>query len=81
MTSKPTIPLSDLLPGEQGRIEHLASDTPEHLRNRVFALGFVPGTIVKTVRKAPLGDPTEYELRGGRVSLRRSEARLVAIVK
>ena len=38
------------------------------------ALGFVRGTHVRVLRRAPFGDPVEYGLRGTRVSLRRSEA-------
>ncbi len=46
---------------------------------RLLALGFVPGTRVRVVRSAPLRDPVEYELRGTRVSLRRTEAALVTV--
>ena len=73
--------LSHLAPGDSARLSGFSDEIPEHLRNRVLALGFVPGTEVKSVRRAPFGDPTEYELRGGRVSLRRSEAALLLIVK
>lgn len=37
-------------------------------------LGLVPGTKVGLVNVAPLGDPLELELRGGRLSIRRAEA-------
>ena len=42
-------------------------------------LGFCPGTRVRVVRRAPLGDPVLYELRGYRIALRRSEARLIRV--
>jgi ferrous iron transport protein A len=41
---------------------------------RLLALGLAPGTRVRVVRRAPLGDPTVYELRGYQLCLRRSEA-------
>jgi len=46
---------------------------------RLLDLGFVPGTRVRVVRRAPLGDPTLYELRGTQLCLRRSEAARVRV--
>jgi ferrous iron transport protein A len=40
---------------------------------RLTELGFVPGTEVMVLRRAPLGDPIEIELRGYRVCLRRQD--------
>jgi ferrous iron transport protein A len=37
-------------------------------------LGFVPGTTVTLVRRAPMGDPIELRLRGTHFSIRNSEA-------
>jgi len=37
-------------------------------------MGFLPGTVVKVERRAPMGDPTVYELRGYRLALRRESA-------
>jgi ferrous iron transport protein A len=42
-------------------------------RGRVADLGFVPGTHVKVIRRAPLGDPIEIEIRGYRLCLRSSD--------
>jgi Fe2+ transport system protein FeoA len=33
------------------------------------------------IRRAPLGDPTTYELRGSRFCLRRAEAEQIAVVR
>ncbi|MDR0940647.1 MAG: 50S ribosome-binding GTPase, partial [Bacteroidales bacterium] len=49
-------------------------------RKRITEMGFVQGTTVKTIKKAPLQDPVEYELMGYRVSLRKSEAAMIEIV-
>ncbi|MDR2234054.1 MAG: ferrous iron transport protein B [Tannerella sp.] len=49
-------------------------------RKRITEMGFVQGTRVKAIKKAPLQDPIEYELMGYRVSLRKSEASLIEIV-
>jgi len=44
------------------------------VRRRLMELGLVPGTKVALVNIAPLGDPLELQVRGGRLSIRRSEA-------
>ena len=49
-------------------------------RLRLMELGMVPGTVVRKVRVAPLGDPLELEVRGGRLSLRRHEAQAIEVV-
>jgi len=42
-------------------------------------LGLVPGTPVTLLKVAPLGDPLELEVRGGRVSIRRRDAASVEL--
>ena len=46
---------------------------------RLLAMGFLPGTPIRVVGVAPLGDPLTVELDGWRVSLRRSEAALLEV--
>lgn len=46
---------------------------------RLQEVGFVPGTTVRAERRAPLGDPTVYEIRSTRLALRRAGADLVEI--
>jgi ferrous iron transport protein A len=55
----------------------VASETG--IGRRLLDLGFVPGTQVRVVRRAPLGDPLEFELRGYRLSLRKTEAAHIEI--
>ena len=69
--------LSELPPGARARIAEIEGDAC--LAERLLDLGFVPGTPVRVVRRAPLGDPTEYELRGYRVCLRRSEGARIRV--
>jgi len=49
------------------------------LTRRLAEMGFIPGTRVEVLRRAPLADPIEFELRGYLVSLRREEAERVRI--
>ena len=46
---------------------------------RLESLGFIPGTRVEVGRRAPLGDPTVYRVRGADVAVRRDAARLVDV--
>ncbi len=75
------LPLNQLTPGQDARIEAIDVEMPASLRARVMSLGFVPGSIVRVIRKAPLGDPIEYEVRGGRVSLRKTESKFLSVAQ
>ena len=54
-------------------------DGPRAFRRRLLEMGLVPGTRVRVVTIAPLGDPLRIEVRGGQWSIRRSEARQIAV--
>ena len=49
-------------------------DGARAFRRRLLEMGLVPGTAVKIVTVAPLGDPLQIEVRGGQWSIRRAEA-------
>ena len=70
--------LNRLQPGEEGVITKVKGYGA--FRKRINEMGFVPGTTVKVIKKAPLGDPMELELMGYRISLRKNEANLIDIV-
>jgi len=48
-------------------------------RKRITEMGFVVGKEVTVIKKAPLQDPTEYNIMGYNVSLRNSEAKLIEV--
>jgi Fe2+ transport system protein FeoA len=48
-------------------------------RRRLLEMGLVPGTSVKIVTIAPLGDPLQIEVRGGQWSIRRDEAAQIMV--
>lgn len=70
--------LADLKTGTQGIISKVLGHGA--FRKRITEMGFVKGKMVKVIKNAPLYDPIEYEIMGYRVSLRRSEAKLVEVV-
>ena len=46
---------------------------------RLMEMGVTPGAQVRYVGAAPLGDPLEYELRGYRLCMRRTEAEQIQV--
>jgi DtxR family Mn-dependent transcriptional regulator len=71
------IPLHELSVGQRGVVVRVGGKGPA--RRRMMDMGLVPGTEVKAVRVAPLGDPVEFEIKGYNLSLRKSEARDVTV--
>ena len=72
-----SLPLSRLAPGQRAEIRAVDGTSP--IGRRLLELGFRPGTQLRVIRRAPLGDPTTYELRGSRFCLRRAEAERIAV--
>ena len=69
--------LADLQIGVDARIVDVTG--ADSLRLRLLEMGFVPGTAVRVVKRAPFGDPLELRVRGGHISLRAAEAGRIAI--
>ena len=63
--------------GGRARVSDVAGDDDVALR--LLEMGLTPGTDVRLVGRAPLGDPLEFEVRGYRLSLRQAEAARVAV--
>ncbi len=71
------IRLADLPPGTPARLcEPNGTPIPQRLQD----LGFVPGTPLVVVRRAPLGDPVEIQLRGYRLCLRLAQLDALRVV-
>ncbi len=69
--------LDQLGVGDRARVSGILG--ADEVSMRLMEMGLVPGTEVILVGQAPLGDPLELELRGYRLSVRRSEAARVQI--
>jgi Fe2+ transport system protein FeoA len=69
--------LADIRLGSSATITCVAG--PRAFRRRLMEMGLVPGTEVKVVTRAPLGDPLQIELRGGQWSIRREEAAQIEV--
>lgn len=73
----PQTSVAQLIPGQKGRVV-LVSGSAD-IRNRLLEMGLTRGTVVELIRIAPLGDPIELQVRGFRLSVRKSEAAAVLI--
>jgi ferrous iron transport protein A len=69
--------LAELPIGSRARVRGIVGT--DELSVRLMEMGLTPGVEVALVGQAPLGDPLELELRGYRLSVRRSEAARVEI--
>jgi ferrous iron transport protein A len=69
--------LADLAVGQQAEIASI--DCERRLSRRLMEMGLLPGTLVRVVRVAPLGDPIELRLRNYSLSVRRAEAAKIAV--
>ena len=63
--------------GESGRVVQVVGE--DDISRRLLEMGVTPGVELRCLGAAPLGDPLEFELRGYRLSLRRSEAKHIEL--
>ena len=71
--------LSQLRPGQTGKVLGLTPACRGAERRRLLDLGFVSGTPVEVEMVSPGGDPTAYRVRGTVVALRREQAGLIRV--
>ena len=69
--------LSQLRVGDRGCVARVEGS--DDISQRLLEMGLTPGTVVRMLGTAPLGDPLELELRGYRLSVRRGEAERVEL--
>jgi Fe2+ transport system protein FeoA len=65
--------LSNAKVGTAGVVEYI--DLPEEVSHHLAHLGFLPGTRVEILRRAPAGDPRVYRIDGVEVGLRNETAK------
>jgi len=71
------VPLGELPVGSRARVAEVKGGG-KHQR-RMLDMGFVPGAGVTVIRKAPLGDPIEYRVKGTAIAMRRTDADSVMV--
>ena len=69
--------LADVVVGQQARVVRV--EGMDEISLRLLEMGLTPGVTVRCLGAAPLGDPLEFDVRGYRLSIRRSEAARVEV--
>lgn len=70
--------MNSLKIGQKARILTLKGGDKAY-RQRLMAMGLLPGTEFVVTRIAPLGDPIEILVRGSLLSLRKNEASILSV--
>ena len=68
--------LKDGKTGMTVRIDRIGDSA---LKERLMTMGLIPGTKVKVLRSAPLGDPMEVTVRGYELSVRKGDAASIEV--
>ncbi len=71
--------LGGLMIGQSGHVKAVNTED-RRMRRHITDMGITPGTEVKLVKAAPMGDPLEIELRGYTMSLRRQDADTILLM-
>jgi ferrous iron transport protein A len=69
--------LKEVAIGSTAKVELITGSDPTS--ERLLEMGITPGVLVTVIGAAPLGCPLELEVRGYRLSIRRSDAARVAV--
>ena len=75
----PNIRLDELGQGETAVIIEIIGD--DVVASRLMEMGLIEDEPISMVGRAPMGDPTEYSVRGYRISLRKNESTRVLVRK
>lgn len=65
--------------GKTGMTLKILKIDESELKQRMMTMGLIPGTKVKILRSAPLGDPIAIGVRSYNLALRRADAEKVQV--
>ena len=71
--------LDELKPGQSAAIRAVGGEGA--LRLRLLDMGLIPKTRLTLIKTAPMGDPIEICVRGYELTLRKDDARNIALVE
>ena len=54
-------------------------DSSDELRSYILNMGLTPGVEISLIKKAPLGDPMEFRLRGYELALQKKDASKIVV--
>jgi Fe2+ transport system protein FeoA len=65
--------------GKTGMTVKIMQVGDSELKNRLMTMGLIPGTKVKILRSAPLGDPIALGVRSYNLALRKADAEQIVV--
>ncbi|HAL86148.1 MAG TPA: ferrous iron transport protein A [Deferribacteraceae bacterium] len=71
------MPLSEMQTNQKGRIRTYS--VQGLLKQKLYNMGFVPGSEILMVRTAPLMDPIEVMIQNYFVTIRKDEAKIIEV--
>ena len=74
---KVPLTLDTLKPGQSAKIETIQGE--DSVKKRLMEMGVLPGTVLKLLKIAPLGDPLEIQVRDYLISIRKHEASRIEV--
>ena len=80
MEQKKRRTLCDLAIGESGHV-YAVDAADQRMRRHIVDMGITPGTEIRIVKSAPMGDPIEIALRGYSMSLRKADAATILLME
>lgn len=78
-SAKETLPLSLLGVGETAYVHNIIATS--QVKRHLMDMGLTKHTKLSLIKVAPLGDPIEISVRGYSLSLRKSEAQMISVIK
>lgn len=73
-----TMTLDKLAVGKSASVKSVDCKSPE-LKQHMLDMGLTPGTAIKLIKTAPMGDPMEIRIRGYELTVRKEEAAQIVI--
>ena len=70
--------LDEIEKGETVKVVSI-EDSSDELRSHILNMGLTPGVEVTLIKKAPLGDPLEFRLRGYELALQKKDASKIVV--
>ncbi|MBW3694468.1 ferrous iron transport protein A [Vibrio sp. T187] len=70
--------LSELQQGKAATIVELSELSPD-VRKKLMVMGMLPKTEVTLIRRAPMGDPLQVEVRGVSIAIRENIAAAIEV--
>ncbi|GAB1536995.1 hypothetical protein ADMFC3_26260 [Geovibrio sp. ADMFC3] len=77
MSEKKILPLSEMQTNQKGRIRTYS--VQGLLKQKLYNMGFIPGSEILMVRTAPLMDPIEVMIQNYFVTIRKDEAKIIEV--